>query len=44
MLILVELAVRTDVLAFEERADRFCRNFYLGRFEVSSSSLSNRAS
>jgi hypothetical protein len=23
---------------------RFCRNFYLRRFEVSSSSLSNRAS
>jgi hypothetical protein len=29
--------------AFVGRVNRFCRNFYLRRFEVSSSSLSNRA-
>ena len=33
-----------DFKAFVRTKKRFCRNFYLRRFEVSSSSLSNRAS
>ena len=38
------LAIREDSTQRRQRTTRFCRNFYLRRFEVSSSSLSNRAS